>query len=618
MTEAPAIGSQELKDVVNTNIDYWEKREVFLLQHPRQPRKFLKFNRTRDTNNEDEANGEWASLPSGGTEEDNEEILSKFCCVCNGHGGIMLLPGPRNGKMDDTMWPYIIYFNDKFVYRFDDNPAYDGGKYRALDINGSKKYDGMGAVLKFKSGHYYKREPLGNSKGPTLAKNATQFNFLKVSDMTVGNFDDKTGTNIVLDFINATKKIDRKDAIAHDFEQDRGPCPYNMITTEIEGHENCSKYFKQDTRYTMANGEVSSLAPGADVVLPCTTLSLLGEQYDINRYRSDKKFEFNTFYFFGNSAGASKDKLTKFIEEGGAIDKENPQRLKVYQELTNKVCSYDDNTFYEFDYGTEKKNCSEIIYDEQQLIDKCTSNNARLMMDGKPCSKANMGPLWQTATEDYCSKTENMTGDERCKMYLIQGVGKALEICKDVDESERSEWCKDLLDSNKKTRSKYDKEKKKGNVVVGMTKDNYVNGQLLNEFYEKWDNPDWRDPDFVRPTVNFCQQQTKVRNQNADINSACEIHNTETEVGAADGDDQDASIESKEKLEINLEANTSGDDDDDDDGGLLGVFSSSDDGDGDEEEDYTSLFIAASCSFISLMLFCCCLILVLMMVGNKK
>ena len=262
--QEPAAGSNKLSEVVNTSSDKWAERQIFLIQAPTDNRKFLKFNKDKNTDSGDVAKGEWVTLPSDGTEESNDTILQKFCCVCNNKGGFHLLPDSENGKAGDTSWPYILIEGDKPVYYYKDAPDYVGSNQNdKVDIEGS---DGM---IKFQSGDDYL---MRDGKITDVFSEALKCRFLPVRNMTTGNFtiggEQGDGTNAILDFINATKKINEKDAIGFDFEQDDGPCPYNMITTEIQGDENCSKYFKQDSRYTMSNGDVANLAPGADVVLP--------------------------------------------------------------------------------------------------------------------------------------------------------------------------------------------------------------------------------------------------------------------------------------------------------------------------------------------------------------
>lgn len=551
-------GVNKLQDVLNTDEAKYAERDTFLIQHPTDDRLFLRcYNKEDSSKDKDIIKRKWSPLNSIGTEENNNTIIRQylFFGMYRDDGSpkwatIGMLPTAENNDKGDTAYAYIVNKDaSEIVYLYKDDPDWKGS-------NNNDRFDiaASNGVLKFRNGRYFSgvNDESGVESGSVTntESGALKCRFLKVKDLTVANFvipntgrQAADGSSEIIDFASLVSAEDKKDAIAHDFEQDNGPCPYNMITTEISGDENCTKYYGVDNVWPLTDGSKGELAPGADIILPVSTLPLLGEEYDINRHLDNKKFNFKVFYFTPEATAATET-LTRYVKKGGNKATENATRKVLYDSVASKVCSYDDNILFEFK-GPDGENttCDQVINNAEKVIKTCISDKAVKMDDGKACSRINMGDTrWQSATDMYCKETENKTSDPRCKMYLAFDIANVDELC-GSDETNWTDQCKEIMEAKKKANESYDKDKEDGVVLTGISKDQYINDSLSREFHEKWksQHPDWKPEKFVLPDLNFCQQNIDVRKQNAAINAACEIENNKI-TGASTDDSSGAEI----------------------------------------------------------------------------
>lgn len=547
MSQAPAKGVAKLRDVLTINTDDKVARDTFMIQHPTDDTLFLRLYNKEPTNDtRDEVLRKWDVLPAKGTEENNEKIIRQYMFI-GGYindeygdwAGICTLPAARGNDLGETGYTYLINpQSQKIVYWWKDTPNWGGG-------NNDDRFniDSSVGKLKFRNGRYFSMS--GNSATNTES-GAIKCRFLKVRNLTAGNFtaeDGETmgdGASKIVDFAKLVDAENRRDAITYDWEQDHGPCGYNTITTELEGSENCSKYYGISNRYPLTDGSTGELAPGADVILPTTNIPSMGEHYDINRYVGDQKFEFKVFYFTDESSAG--DVLKRYIDKGGNQAIDNITRKDIYNSISSKVCSYDDNVLYEFK-GPDDENmtCDQVINNNEQVINTCISNAAIRMNTSNACTRSKMGEeRWQTATDRYCNNNDVKISDPRCKMYLAYEVANVDSLCGE-DSNVWTEQCKELMEAKQATIKQFKKDKKKGSVLSGMSESAYINDSLSREFYEKWksQHPDWKPKDFVLPDVNFCQQNIDVRQQNAALDAACKIETSKTSTVTGAEDDGD-------------------------------------------------------------------------------
>jgi len=522
MSQVAASGSKKLADVLSTTDVKWDPRNIFLIQAPTDNHKFLKFDGHSGTDSGDTARATWEYLPTTGSKDDNNKLLSKFLMFGSYKDDnsppwacLSLLPG--NGHSE---YPYIIDRDEKGpVYWHKNEPGWWGG-------NNNDRFDvaGSDGVLKFRNGNYFRRD--GAAKA--TEGSALKCRFLKVSDLTVGNFKigdvQAEGTATTVDFVQAIKS---SEDITSDYSSKGGPCPYNMISTNMDGKsEDCAEYFGVDNRFTLMDGKKGDLAPGADVVLPETTISFLKDKYSVVE-ADGNKFNFRVFYFM--TTETSTDVLKRYLDKGGNVNAKGTQRAKMYEPLAARVCSYPDNVLHEFTYDGAGTDCSKVANDEENVIVTCISEEAKRMVDGKVCSNSNMGSeRWQKAADRYCSVKDNQANDDRCKMYLVQNIANAEGVCGEST----NEWCTDIATAKVKANKAYKKDKKDGTVLTGVTKKAYINDVLLREFYAKWqaDHVNWKPDGFVLPNISFCLQQLKMREQNAAVDASCEIVNNTTNI----------------------------------------------------------------------------------------
>ncbi len=618
MSQAPAKGVSRFDQVVDKSESRYADRPLFLIQHPEDDTKFLRFhNKTDATDHKDRAERRWDVLPAVKSENNNSMITSQFLLFGaydnDGYASLALLPQPRDNNIDGSAYAYIInYKGDGINYYFRDEPDWNGD-------NNDRVLMSSDGLIKYRNGRYFTMS--GDSTTSSVSTNVMKCRFLKAKDLTTGNFTTPSGemadgSAVTVDFAQAIKADDKKDAIKSDFEQDNGPCPHNMITTEIEGRENCTKYYGVDNVWPLSDGTKGALAPDADVVIPETILPSLGEQYDINRYLSGQKFLFRTFYFINEENATSR--LKAYLSGGGTQAIDNPERKKLYGGVSTKVCGYDDNVLFSFSGpDDENTNCDQVINDEEKILSVCTSNAAIRMNTGNTCSKSYLGDdRWQQATARYCGDAENKITDPRCKMYLAHDASNIDTLC-GTDSNVWTPQCKDIMEGRKAIRKQFKKDKKDGTVLTGMTEEGYVLDRLSRDFHEKWksENPDWNPPGYVLPDMNFCQTNIDVVEQNAGIKAACEINNYQGALPGADDDGDGAPL-------------------DDDSGGGDTDGGDTDGGDTDVTEDKTIKITANSSSTIDqekgggivailcfLSCICCCggfaLLLILLSMNRK-